>query len=394
MITQGIFSYIRKYVLIIVFVLCAPQFARAQIVINEIAWMGTSESANAEWIELYNNSDKSVVLDGWVIHAHDGNPKINLVGSIGPDEYYLLERTSDESVPTVLADSIYSGSLSNTGERLQLIDAKGVMVDDLDFSSSGWPAGDNTTKATMQRNGDSWITAAATPGAKNNSPQEPSDSDADAQPSISTSSSSAVSAGDSAVIKKEQVTLIAPDPKYSAKLDIPDYAVVGVPFVIKALVKQDNKKDLVSGRFDWYLGDGGAHRYYKNTSFEYQFTYPGEYTIVLEYYSNSMKDEIDSIHQKKIVIIPDSVSISGLTQNGGVSITNTSTRDIDLKGWSIATNNFSFIFPKYTIVKKGGVFTLPITVHRIENVSNHAPVKLINPAGQVVSVFEYGMLTP
>jgi hypothetical protein len=48
-----------------------PGLASAQspgpVVISEIAWMGTSTSANDEWIELYNNSASPVSLSGWLI---------------------------------------------------------------------------------------------------------------------------------------------------------------------------------------------------------------------------------------------------------------------------------------------------------------------------------------
>lgn len=409
MITQGIFSYIRNGILLLILLIVDLRVTTTQIVsaqtsttpaavsqvtINEIAWMGTSDSSNAEWIELYNYSDESVVLDGWVIHAYDGSPKINLVGSIDSQGYYLLERTNDATVPTVLADSIYSGSLGNTGERLQLIDSRGTVIEDLDFTVDGWPAGDNTTKDTMQRDGESWITGGPTPGAQNSTRQEAEHDGSDSETGNSNTSPSTPPTSESMKTKKESVTLVAPDPKYSTKLTIPEYGVVGVPIPIKAVVTQDGKRDLVTGRFEWYLGDGGTHRYYQNTPFEYQYLYPGEYTVVLEYYSNSLKEEIDSIHQKKIVIIPDLISIDSLTHDGGITISNTSTRDIDLGGWSLRRGDLSFLVPKYTISKKGGRVTIPNTVHHLNITQYSSPVTLHNPTGQVVSVFEYGMLAP
>lgn len=117
------------------------------VVINEIAWMGTSLDYNDEWIELYNNSGSPVVLDGWRLNAADSTPSITLSGTIPAYGYYLLERTDDQSVPGHAANLIYSGALGNTGEHLKLIDVAGSVIDEVDT----WYAGDNTAKATMER---------------------------------------------------------------------------------------------------------------------------------------------------------------------------------------------------------------------------------------------------
>ncbi len=117
------------------------------VVINEIAWMGTSANYNDEWIELFNNSGSDVSLDGWKLHAADGTPAIALSGTIPANGYFLLERTDDQTVSDVPADLIYSGALGNTAEHLKLIDPAGTTVDEVDT----WYAGDNTSKATMER---------------------------------------------------------------------------------------------------------------------------------------------------------------------------------------------------------------------------------------------------
>jgi len=129
------------------------------IVINEIAWMGTNISANDEWIELYNNTEGPVNLDGWQLVAQDGTPKINLSGTIPANGFYLLERTDDTTVPNVPADRIYSGALENAGETLELYDNFGNLIDRLD-DSGGWSAGDNSTKQTTERKTDgNWQTS-------------------------------------------------------------------------------------------------------------------------------------------------------------------------------------------------------------------------------------------
>lgn len=150
-----------------------PLFAEgnnAPVIINELAWMGNTNSANDEWIELFNNADNSLELEGWVLKSSDERLKINLSGTIPAKNFYLLERTDDNTVPTTTADLIYKGALKNEGEDLRLYDNSGYLIDEIN-ASLGWPAGDNITKQTMERtdSGD-WQTsrdANGTPKLKN-----------------------------------------------------------------------------------------------------------------------------------------------------------------------------------------------------------------------------------
>jgi len=120
------------------------------VAINEIAWMGTKESYSNEWIELYNNLEEEIILDDWKIITGDNSLEIKLKGSILPKSYFILERTDDDTVPNIKADLIYKGSLNNKGEHLILINKKGEISDEVNCSS-GWFAGDNKEKFTMER---------------------------------------------------------------------------------------------------------------------------------------------------------------------------------------------------------------------------------------------------
>ncbi len=142
------------------------QASEQTVFISEICWMGSEESANDEWIELYNPSSQNVNLDGWLILADDGQPEITLEGVIPAQGYFLLERTNDDSAPKATADLIYSGSLANSGEDLNLFDDDDNLIDEIK-ALEAWPAGDNETKATMQLVAGNWITAESTPKKDN-----------------------------------------------------------------------------------------------------------------------------------------------------------------------------------------------------------------------------------
>jgi hypothetical protein len=97
------------------------QINNAPVVINEIAWAGTSKTTSSdEWIELYNNTDEEISLENWVLYAEDKEPYIKLSKSIPARGYYLLERTDDETISDITADLVYTGNLSNNGEHLFL----------------------------------------------------------------------------------------------------------------------------------------------------------------------------------------------------------------------------------------------------------------------------------
>ncbi len=154
-------------------------FAAAGLIINEIAWMGGPSSANHEWIELYNGTGAEIDLAGWVLKSSDGAPEIALAGKVGAGGYFLLERTSDESAPGV-ADLVYAGALSNDGETLELFDPQGGVVDRVE-AGGGWPAGDNASKATMERQSDlGWQTSAqagGTPRIENSTGRQDEDTE-------------------------------------------------------------------------------------------------------------------------------------------------------------------------------------------------------------------------
>ncbi len=127
------------------------------VVINEIAWAGTTASAFDEWIELYNTSSQSVDVSGWTLEAQDGTPNISLASkSIDPFSFYLLERTTDDTtISDISADQMYTGALENVGEILELRDRDNSLIDSVGSqgvsSSLDWYAGDRNNRVTMER---------------------------------------------------------------------------------------------------------------------------------------------------------------------------------------------------------------------------------------------------
>jgi choice-of-anchor B domain-containing protein len=118
------------------------------IVINEVAWMGTSDSRSSRWVELLNRSAAPVALAGWSLGGLDGAPGRPLSGTLGPGELLVLAEASTESTPCLVADGeLPEGLLDGATAGLVLRDASGMPVEVL----SAWHAGRSRGAATMAR---------------------------------------------------------------------------------------------------------------------------------------------------------------------------------------------------------------------------------------------------
>jgi len=120
-----------------------PCLAAPSVAINEIDWMGTAASGFDEWIELYNNTDQEIILDGWTLSEGDGTIIITLQNAIAAKSFYLIERTDDTTILDISADRLGSwggGGLLNAGEKIILKDRNQNIIDEVDCSK-GWFAG-------------------------------------------------------------------------------------------------------------------------------------------------------------------------------------------------------------------------------------------------------------
>jgi hypothetical protein len=120
-----------------------------EVIINEIAWAGSIDDSNDEWIELYNNTNSEIDLSGWYIED-DLTTRYDLSGKIPAKGFFIIEK-SESSISNITADLIVSLSLANTGDSLILKDPSGNIIDSVNTAGAAFPAGSNTTKATMER---------------------------------------------------------------------------------------------------------------------------------------------------------------------------------------------------------------------------------------------------
>lgn len=358
---------------------------QADVVINEIAWMGTVTSVNDEWIELFNNGTAPIVLDGWTLQANDGSPIISLKGTLSAGGYMLLERTDDNSVPGITAGVIYAGALGNEGETL-VIKNNTEQVMDTVAMTGGWTAGNASTKETMQRSGSDWVTGTATPSVQNITSNSNSNTGSGTNTGSNGNPGSGGSTTNPPVIIKSQdeekdtIIQIEPDPVYSSRMITPEIFVQQVPLDFSSEVKKDGVYDTMRGRFEWSMGDGSSFLFSKSTPFSYTYQEAGQYVIMLRYYSNIFKKEPDTIHKKTITVIPAAVSIT-INSTGTIILSNNSDNDIDLGNWKLKSEINEFIFPLFTILQKSSKINVPETVHKL----NTKNISLVTPNGYLAS---------
>jgi hypothetical protein len=127
-------------------------YSPLEVVINEVAWSGTLSDSSGEWIELYNPGEVDIDLNGWKLVADDSVPSINLSGEILAGDYFLLERTNDQTISNITADQIYTGELRSSNETLRLLAPNDTLIDSANLDGGPWPGGSAfPSYASMER---------------------------------------------------------------------------------------------------------------------------------------------------------------------------------------------------------------------------------------------------
>jgi len=167
-----------------------PTASIRSILINEVAWAGTSSTRSGdEWIELYNTSAAAVNLDGWRLSA-DNDISETIMVSFGTGDtipaggFFILARplsgtctgAVDINIFTnVVEDKCFSEQLVNNpnGQALLLYDSSDTLIDTANSNRGNWPAGSSSNYSSMERKGKivdgsgAWDTYGGTPFALN-----------------------------------------------------------------------------------------------------------------------------------------------------------------------------------------------------------------------------------
>src|SRR5207249_9105327 len=155
--------------------------ADSTIVFNEIMYHPATNEPTLEWLELYNQMSVDVDLSAW--RLSDGIDYTFPNGIVIRAGGYVVVAISPAtlSAATGLTNILgpFTGRLSNSGEKLDLRDNNGRVMDSVSYGTDGnWPAGaDGSGVSLVKKNpglasksADNWTVSAqvgGTPGSAN-----------------------------------------------------------------------------------------------------------------------------------------------------------------------------------------------------------------------------------
>lgn len=353
-----------------------PLVAFAKVTINEVAWMGTPQSSLGEWIELFNDGSVEVDLSGAGLYVDGGGTLlVSLTKKIAAGGYYLVERSTPsvpDPVPGVGDDtaSFGGGGLSNAGENLVLKAKDGTVLDSVN-ALLGWPAGDNETKETMQKNGSGWMTATSTPRAKNTifeSVVSLTATSSVSSPDVATSNLSSHSG--SASLSDEKI----PD-AFSISIGRDRLVNVGTPILFEAKTKGQVPSSV---DFRWSFGDGGSS---SGRTASKTYAYPGEYVVIV----NAQGEGVSAVARAVVKVTPIELSLTGHAKDSALELTNRSAYEANIGLWSISAGPQSFVLPTDTIILPKHTVFLGKNITRMSLYSSSTPVLVSPDFGIVVT---------
>ena len=135
------------------------------VIINEI--MYNSPGTDEEWVELYNDTDAAIDLEGWILLDSDaGHSPIQITAgySIPAFGYFTIMVATDGFFPfTPDFDGTGNFALNNGGDVVRVYNADGILVDFVEYDDGGdWPSqpdGDGPTLSLILPDTDNSLAA-------------------------------------------------------------------------------------------------------------------------------------------------------------------------------------------------------------------------------------------
>jgi len=127
--------------------------ANGGVVINEVFYHAPDDIEDLEYIELHNSSDQPVDLSGWLF-TKGIKFKFAPGTRFEANGFLVLCRNRDRFAEFYDApvDGIFNERLSNKGERLELSDSSGKVVDTVRYADSApWPMGADGLSGSLER---------------------------------------------------------------------------------------------------------------------------------------------------------------------------------------------------------------------------------------------------
>lgn len=344
----------------------------ANVIINEFVSNGTTE-----WVELRNTSGSEISLEGWILKdAADHVKSITALGAIPSQGIVVYEY-----------DASSAGWLNNGGDYIELSDGTSEIDSVVYGVIEGYSADLSAPvagKSGALINGDWETNQEPTKGQANpssssntNENEENEEDEEDNTPSSSTKSKSAP-----APVKKT----------YTPKVEITAGRVahVGVPFSFEGKGTGETGGPILRGKYFWNFGDGDFREVRATTreKFTHMYFYPGEYTVVFDYYADSFAEDPVASDQAVVKVIEPEIVISrvGDVSDFFVEITNETDSSADISYWMLLSAYKVFTFPKNTVLGAGKSMIIAPAVSKFSPVD--APtLRLMTPEREIISSY-------
>ena len=361
--------------------------AKADVYISEIMYDFEGTDTDYEWVEIGNDGTQDVDITGWKFN--DGsNHNLNIPpanGSVGElvvpsggflflasnastfDSFYNI---SESIIDTVMA-------MNNTEESISLIDDSDSSVDSVVFSSSMGANGDGKS---LQLISNYWVSGNPTPGEENSS----SGGGDNNTTTSDTSDEDASTTEDSSL---EDFGLLA----YNTQILVPDIIMTGDEIEIQAYTTNQEGMVTHAGTFMWNMGDGNFFNIKGTDKIYHTFEYPGSYKINLTYYKRNQRVTVDATDSITVNVISPTLKIESISKDGAVVVRNASSNTLQIDGWSIVSDGFTFFFPQGSVIMANSAITLSPKTTKFP----YVPVRLeIRSPDGVVSYKYPEVLTP
>ena len=371
------------------------------VVINELMWMGSSQSASDEWLELRNLSDQPIDLSGWRLTKLSNGQDVTMLTipsgkMIAPSGFFLISNYSAESAQSTLniqPDIVDTAmALTNTNLQIKLYSGTGELIDTADDGTGQPLAGayvSGTAWKSMERNDvyedgalpTAWHTATksinfdasaltdGTPLSVNSIPNQP------------------------------PVAVVGPD------------QTVAVSETVHFDGSESSDPDGDELRYLWDFGNGSTDTESITTSV---YTEPGDYTVSLTVADDELEntdmltvtvedpapapgDDVDeTIEYSNMILInellpnPEGSDL----ETEFIELKNIGSVDVNLVDWKIADTSRSYTIHTddlpTTIIKAGGFFVLPRSISRLA-LNNASPetIRLSQPDNAILDEVAY-----
>ncbi|MGE4179676.1 MAG: CotH kinase family protein [Limisphaerales bacterium] len=133
----------------------ATSAAHGKIVINEIMYHPPDDRDELQWIELHNTGEQTVDLAGWAL-VQGVRFKFTNSLPLPPSGYVVVARDKGafvthypENIPVA---GEFKGKISHSGERIELADPSGMIVDAIEFADTPpWPTSPDGMSCSLER---------------------------------------------------------------------------------------------------------------------------------------------------------------------------------------------------------------------------------------------------